>query len=125
MSATWKPIPGYKGYSASRKGLIRNEETGHETKGGVSGSYRRVSVYPTGAKEPVLAYTHELVCLAFHGKGKKGEVVLHKDNDKLNCESDNLCWGTQSDNIQDAYDDGLIKKCSTESELRLPKSLRA
>lgn len=119
MSKEWKSIPGYKGYEASSDGEIRNCETGHITKGGISGPYRRVSVYKTDANEPELAYVHDLVCCAFHGKGKEGQVVLHKDDNKVNCRPSNLKWGTQSENIQSAYDKGLISK---ESE-QLPQSI--
>lgn len=114
MAVVWKSIPGYSGYEASSQGEIRNKETGHVTKGGVSGSYRRVSVYQSKADKPELAYVHDLVCTAFHGKGKDGQVVLHCDDNKLNCVASNLKWGTQSENIKSAYDNGLISK---ESEL--------
>ena len=37
------------------------------------------------------------------GYSKKGLCVLHKDDDKLNCNLDNLCVGTYSRNNKDAY----------------------
>ena len=33
-------------------------------------------------------------------------VVMHKDNDPLNNHVSNLKWGTQSENIQQAFNDG-------------------
>ena len=119
MGVVWKPIPGYDGYEASSKGEIKNLKTEHVTKGGISGPYRRASLYPTGAKEPKLVYVHEVICRAFHGKGSKGQVVLHGNDEKTDCRPCNLKWGTQSENIQSAYDKGLISK---ESET-LPRSL--
>lgn len=117
MAKVWKSVPGYSGYEASSAGEIRNKKTEHVTLGGVSGSYRRVSVYKDDSETPELAYSHDLVCRAFHGTPSKGQVVLHKDDNKLNCRPNNLKWGTQSDNIQSAYDKGLISK-----ESALPKT---
>lgn len=37
-------------------------------------------------------------------------MVLHKDNNKLNPVADNLYWGDNRVNIQQAYDDGLAPK---------------
>lgn len=102
----WYLIPGYEGYLANEEGFILNIKTGNETLGGVSDRYRRVSVYPTGAKEPVLAYSHVLICSAFNGPKKDSLVVLHLDNDTLNNAKSNLEWGTQSKNIKQAYKDG-------------------
>lgn len=103
----WYEIPGYKQYLANGEGFIFNKKTGHETQGGVAGRYRKVSVYRDGKTKPELRYTHELICRAFKGPPKKGQVVLHDDNDRLNIRANNLKWSTQSKNIQDMWDDGL------------------
>ena len=107
----YKKVPGYSNVEAGSDGTIRFTETGTTTKGGVAGAYRRVSVV-VNQKEKTrrLVYVHDLVCRAFHGKPGKDQVVLHKDNDKLNCKPDNLSWGSQSDNIKDAHAEGLIKR---------------
>jgi hypothetical protein len=46
----------------------------------------------------------------------KGEhiVILHKDNDGTNNSISNLKWGTRSENVQAAHDDGLIKNGSSK-----------
>lgn len=103
----WYEIPGYSGYAANRKGEILNKKTGNSTSGGVAGRYRRISAYPDDAESPRLCYTHDLVCRAFRGPPEEGQVVLHKDNDRLNVTASNLRWGTQSENIQDMWNDGL------------------
>jgi len=118
MSKTWKTIPGYPGYSASSEGEIRNETTGHITKGGNAGHYLKVSIlFKNGTRK--LVYVHDLVCRAFHGCPGENQVVLHKDDNKKNCKSSNLRWGSQSENIKSAYDNGLISK-----ESKLPKTLQ-
>lgn len=105
----WYEIPGFSQYAANRKGFVWNKRMGRSTQGGVSGRYRKVSVYADGEEKPKLRYTHNLICRAFHGAPKEGQVVIHKDNDRLNLKPTNLSWGTQSENIQDMWDDGLRK----------------
>lgn len=107
----WVQIPGYPGVKANKDGYIKFDESGHETLGGVAGTYRRVSVVTDKkTKARRLVYVHDLICRAFHGKPKEGQVVLHLDDNKLNCKASNLRWGTQSENIQSAHDNGLINK---------------
>lgn len=111
VSEIWKEVPGYSAVMASSHGRIKFKATEHITEGGVAGAYRRVSVVVnqrTGERR--LVYVHDLVCRAFHGKPQKGQVVLHGDDDKLNCEPDNLKWGYQSENIKSAHENGLIKR---------------
>lgn len=106
-------IPGYSGYLAGPSGEIYTKSTGNWTLGGIAGVYRKVKVYTNGKKEPILQYAHILVCLAWYGKPKSGQVVMHKDNDCTNNKPDNLKWGTQSDNIQQMWESGA--RDSTES----------
>jgi hypothetical protein len=42
-----------------------------------------------------------LVCMAFHGPRPTGGVVRHLDGSKDNDTPDNLCWGTQKENMAD------------------------
>lgn len=101
------PVPGYSSVLVSRKGEVYFKDTGHRTFGGVAGRYRRVSVKEDGVRK--LCYVHDLVCRAFHGLPKQGQVVLHGNDDRLDCRASNLCWGTQSKNIKDTYSRGLRK----------------
>lgn len=103
----WYEIPGFQGCCANRKGEILTKKTGHVTKGGKAGRYLKVSAYRNGDDNASLYYVHDLVCRAFHGKPKKGEVVLHEDDDRANNKPTNLRWGTQSENVKSAWDNGL------------------
>ena len=49
---------------------------------------------------------HRLVCLAYHENPHGYKYVLHKDNNPSNCHKDNVMWGSQSQNIQQAFDEG-------------------
>lgn len=114
----WKSIPGYSKYMASRCGKIKNLTTGRISEGGKAGRYLKVSVYPDGESKPHLEYLHILICKTFHGPGKKGQVVKHKNNMRFDCSASNLEWSTQSDNIQEAYDDGLVPGKGANSSSR-------
>lgn len=50
---------------------------------------------------------HILVAEAFIPNPNNYPIVMHKDNDKTNCNIDNLKWGTIQENTQQAFDDNL------------------
>lgn len=106
MAKVWKKIPGLSGYEASSDGEIKCLATDHVTHGGDAGRYLRVEV--ARGNKRTLDYVHILVCTAHHGKPKEGQVVMHKDDDTKNNRASNLKWGSQSENIQSAYDKGRV-----------------
>lgn len=55
-------------------------------------------------------YVHRLVAKAFVPNPNHYTEVNHKDGDTYNNRADNLEWVTHSENIQHAYDTGLVKK---------------
>jgi hypothetical protein len=104
----WFEIPGFSGYCAKPTGEVLTKKTGRISKGSMSGRYLRVAAYRDGAKKHTLEYLHIIICLAFKGPPPfDGAVVLHLDNDRTNVSADNLKWGSQSENIQQVWDDGL------------------
>jgi len=60
----------------------------------------RVYFRPSGTS--VKAYVHRLVLLAFVGEAPEGMECRHLDGDAGNNMLDNLCWGTRTENMQDA-----------------------
>ena len=50
---------------------------------------------------------HILVAEAFIPNPNNYSIVMHKDNDKTNCNIDNLKWGTTQENTQQAFNDNL------------------
>lgn len=109
---TWKRYKNSP-YEVSNKGRVRRKEA--------DGSYNlrkprdddrkhhRVNLTWDGHREEPLL--HQVVMELFGPPKPKGEniVVLHKDNDGTNNSISNLKWGTRSENVQQAHDDGLIK----------------
>lgn len=102
----WKNIPGYPGFQLSKEGKIRRifKQNIQTTK---DGKYQRVRVKrKDGTIEK--KNLHRLMCLTFKGKPKKGQVAMHLDNDGLNNREENLKWGTQSENVKQAYREGRM-----------------
>ena len=52
---------------------------------------------------------HRLVALAFLDNPQNKRCVCHKDNNPQNCSVDNLYWGTDKENQDQAWEDGLHK----------------
>lgn len=52
---------------------------------------------------------HRLVAKTYIPNPNNYPIVGHKDNIKTHCEVDNLYWTTNSENIQKAVNDGLLK----------------
>jgi hypothetical protein len=103
----WKDSP----YEVSTLGRVRNSETGEIRKPRSDDrKHHRVNLTWDGKREePML---HRLVMDLFGPPKPSGEniVILHKDNNGENNRLSNLKWGTRSENVQQVYDDGLIKK---------------
>ena len=82
--------------------------TGHILKDKVDRSgYRALSLWYENNKHTF--YIHRLVAMAFIPNPNNYPFVLHNDNNKLNCHVSNLRWGTASQNVQQAHDDGISK----------------
>ena len=54
-------------------------------------------------------YMHRLMAEMFISNPNQLPVVMHKNNDKSNFDISNLKWGTQSENVAQAYADGLFR----------------
>jgi hypothetical protein len=107
----WRTIPGAAKYLASSNGEILTLKTFNYTKGVSAGHYLKVSIYKDKAVDSKMEYVHKLVSLAFNGIPEEDGtywVVCHGDDNKFNNRADNLTWCSQSDNIKDAWSNGLI-----------------
>lgn len=117
----WRTIPGFTHHSVSNFGRIRSDDhqtlnkgSGHITK--YSGKilkttkhkfgYPAVTIYQDGKFHTILV--HVAVALAFIGPRPKGMEIRHLDSNPLNNRPENLCYGTKSENMQDAVKNGTL-----------------
>lgn len=110
----FKPIKGYEGlYEVSNNGRIFSLNyhlTGkrQEMKTQVNRhGYIKIMLSKKGKVK--LISVHKIVAEAFIPNPYNYPEVLHKDNNKQNCNDWNLEWGTSSKNIKNAYDDGIME----------------
>jgi hypothetical protein len=108
---TWKPVVGYENYEVSDIGRVRRTDgkfmsTFIRERHTLNRPRYRAAALSKHGKQHVL-FVHGLVCAAFHGDST-GMVVRHLDGDSLNNCSDNLAWGTQSENTQDRVKHGTM-----------------
>lgn len=116
----WKRVPGWdNAYEVSDLGRVRL--FGYTTKRGrrlqdrilkISKDGRHVRLCNPQPIEQVVAVAY-LVLLAFvgppptqYGTKKGNSCARHLDDDCSNNQVDNLAWGTQTDNMQDAVRNG-------------------
>lgn len=101
-----KEIDGYNGnYRINEAGIVINKN-GHVMRTAVSNSgYLRTSLEDPNTGERKNESIHRLVAKTFIPNPDNLPIVMHKDNDPLNNHMSNLKWGTQSENIQQAFNE--------------------
>ncbi len=98
----WKNITGTN-YKISDTGIVINTKTNKQLKP-KQRRYPSVSLSIEGiSKEYAL---HRLVTEYFIENPNQYPIVRHMDNNPANYSYDNLCWGTYSDNMEDAIQAG-------------------
>lgn len=126
MNEVFKDILGYEGlYQISNLGTVKsvgrygNNQYSeywmderilkHSIVGTRNSGYCAVNLRKDGKSKQ--KYVHRLVAIAFVDNYRlSAKYVNHTDGDSKNNRFDNLEWCTHSENIQHAYDNGLIKK---------------
>lgn len=102
---SWRNSP----YEVSNTGRIRREGDIRKPRSDGRKHQRINLTWDGNREEPPI---HQMVMELFGPPKPKGKniVILHKDNDGTNNSISNLKWGTKSENVQQAHDDGLIGK---------------
>ena len=110
MAETFKDIPGYTGYQISDLGRVRS--TKYKKPRFLSTHINKRTGYPTVRlyenNKGKTYELHKLVMLTFVGPCPDGMCVLHRVSDCTNCALSNLHYGTQSENILQAFDEGSM-----------------
>lgn len=102
-----RDIKGFEGkYKINESGIVINKN-GHVMRTAVSNSgYLRTALEELNSDHRKNVSIHRLVAETFIPNPEKLPVVMHKDNDILNNHVSNLKWGTQSENIRQAFKEG-------------------
>lgn len=123
MMEVWKEIEGYNGkYAITDTGIVISVYRMINTHGKLmrvgnpkvlkpsfdKKGYCIVNLYK-GDGKPYCKKVHRLVAEAFIGNPKNKRCVCHKDNNPQNNCVDNLYWGTDQENQDQAWADGLHK----------------
>lgn len=94
-------------YSVSRSGEIVNNLSGKYLKHSINKlKYHRVHPHIDGRHKNL--WVHRMVAECYIPNPENKPFVLHNDNNPENNNDWNLRWGTQSENIQQAYNDNRI-----------------
>jgi hypothetical protein len=122
----WRILREFPDYEISNDGRLRRYTAGSNTK---SGAHIRATVsssgYPkyglTRGGKRVFQNAHRLVAMEFLAPAPLiGALVLHDDDNPLNCVWTNLKWGDQTENILDAKRNGKWQSGANHSSARKP-----
>lgn len=94
-------------YYVSKNGTVINKESGKILVHSVN-DLRYHRIHPRNNGKRMNLFVHRLVAECFIPNPENKPFVLHKDNNPENNHVSNLKWGTQSENIQQAYDENRI-----------------
>lgn len=114
MGELWKPLLRFPGYWVSDRGRIWSDISNSFIYGCPTGrcGHIDVSLMRNGVRHRALM--HRLVAEAFIPNPKGYPLVRHLDDDPSNNCVENLAWGTQQDNMQDAIKHGRFKYFTDE-----------
>lgn len=112
MCEEWRNIEGYPGYQVSNRGNVRSLVTIGSKNRSIGNAYHPIKPRTDGHGYFIIGLhgknhrIHRLVAKAFLPNPMNFPVVRHMDDNRTNNVVENLKWGTQRDNIQDAINHG-------------------
>jgi hypothetical protein len=108
----WIPVPGFHHYFINSEGTVKSIQPGRKDKIIKSRVDRAgyLTVRASKDKEVHTLFIHRLVALTFIPNPSFRTYVNHKNGNKLDNRVENLEWTTHAENIQHAYNTGLLSK---------------
>jgi len=119
MQEEWKQV-GDANYSISNHGRLYCGSNGCITLGNIVGGYRQFHISYNGVRRT--EKLHRLVAKAFIPNPFSKSDVNHIDGNRLHNHVINLEWATRSENVQHAYDTGLMPRGTHRVESVLVES---
>lgn len=96
----WRPVEGWRGlYEVSSEGRVRRAGCLPKKATVLANGYPAVNLNRPGVQ--TLRTVHSLVLGAFSRLPLPGEEARHKNHNRLDARSINLCWGSSKDNSSD------------------------
>lgn len=86
----WRTVQQVTGYEVNNYAQVRDINTGESVDSHVRGSARYISLGPRGNTKPYRL--DEVVAAAFYPDDHTGCKLIHKDDNRHNCNADNLEW---------------------------------
>jgi len=111
MTERWLSVPGWPQYEVSDQGRVKSLGNQFNRKEkilrpGLMTGYRHVILCDKKPKRRWKVRIAELVLVVFVGPRPTGLVMRHLNDVRLDDRLSNLTWGTQSENLHDAYNNG-------------------
>lgn len=94
------------------------------TKRGEGQRYLRVAI-PQPDGSTWYARVHTLVAMAWHGPRPEGAIARHLSDDRSDNRPANIAWGTYTDNLREAYDNGRRRTALTAELVRILREAHA
>lgn len=104
----FKPINDFPWYLVSREGYAINTDSGHVMIGAVKKTGYKEIVLTDEDGKPHYRLLHRLVAEAFCEQREGANEVNHINGDKLDNRAENLEWVTHGENLEHAFDTGLM-----------------
>jgi hypothetical protein len=112
----WKTLFNFCRYKVSDTGLVYDEKLSRLVSQNTnSDGYLCITLKSNEGPRKGFK-VHRLVCTLYLDNPERKETVNHKDGIKSNNNASNLEWNTRSENIQHAWDTGLIKDLEGRKE---------
>ncbi len=128
MIEEWKTCPSIPEYEASSLGRIRRKVYLKTMPNGGTRTYGGKPHYGVAVKKPKRMTfffkgknykVHRVVCEAFHGPAPfNGAVVMHINEDGHDNRAENLCWGSQKENLNAP---GFVDYCKNRTGENNPR----